>query len=257
MFGFILAILIGVAGAQERHYPPPEQLAKWQSLSDNIDYRSWWFLMEDMYFLPKEPWPEEYKLILLRMCEYQMYRWELAKAGKPLPVDPEMEGHGETAGNIHDMVSWQSDPRFIPFQANFGGGRLSAIGLARIGEPAFETVIEAFGKYDPNIYPLVSFDAAQALELMMKDKEGFLYRDSPKRAIARGKLLDMARSEDHFRRAGAVRALRYFPHPEVFTLLEAIHQNDPRIVKGRYTIRIEALKSLQILRSGAGMEVGW
>ena len=226
----------------------PERLERWQGLSRELTYYNLYVLMEEMYYLPREPWPESTKQILLKMAKSYRQLLKDRKAGKPIIVPDFVAADkcGEASAYLYDMVACQNDPRFLFFWDNFNGGGASVEGLARIGEPAFEMTIRSFDRVG---YPVLHWEAAKTLELMLEKKDSFLKTDLEKRAVARQALLRAAQSNNWTVRHGAINTLRYFPDKEVVGLLERISLTDPRIVNGQHPLRSRALEALHYMRA--------
>ena len=232
------------AKTREKEYPLGQQLNVWQTMIAQEDFRTAYGLIDSLYRLPREPWPEPLRAILLKICDLHMARVDSIRSGYQIERDPKVEG--ESIGNLYEMVVWQADRRFIPFLADFGGHLLSSRGLAAIGEPAFDVVIEALHRSE---YPSAQFAAAKALELMMEKEHGFLRPGQEKREIARKALLRVVRSEDELARMGAIDALKHFPDQEIISLLDSLSQHDTYTVNGRYPVRKRAQEAMQFIRS--------
>ena len=252
---FVVVLVLSLVGTVRAERNPkyenwltPDRLERWQSLSQDMDYTNLYTLMHELYYLPNTPFEEPLKQILFKMGVTYKAMLKDIRAGTPIIV-PEFVAEdkcGEISGNLYEMMSWQDDPRFIHFQADFAGGLLAARGLARIGEPAFEAVIKAF---EVKGYSSVIFNAAKTIELMMQTEDSFLRTDLTKYTIARSTLLRIAQNGTSTARAGAIDALRYFPDNEVSSILETISRTDPRMVNGRYPLRARAQEALEFMRA--------
>ena len=230
-----------------KNWLTPERLERWQGLSQNMNYTNLYTLIEEMYYLEKKPWAEPVKRILLKMTETMMTLQKARAEGKPviLPDHIAQAGPGcqETDSYLDEMVSWQDDPRFIKFQSTFWGGGLASRGLARIGEPAFETVINSFERKP------IPLEAVRTLANMMQKEDSFLHRDPVKQLLAQRALIKAVHVDYKPMRLWAVDALRYFPNAEVFTLLETISRGDPWVKNGKYPLRTRAQQALEYLRN--------
>ena len=226
-----------------KDYLTPERLDRWRGLSQSMNYTNLYTLMHEMYYLPETPFSEPLKQILLQMGTAYKELIRAQRKNEPviLPDKVARDRCGEISGNLYEMMSWQDDPRFIDFQANYAGGLLAARGLARIGEPAFDTVIKAL---QVEGYPSVPYSAAKTIELMMQKEDSFLRTDLSKHTIARNALMAIAHSNDSTIRIGVIDALRFFPGGDISDLLRTISLTDPRMVNGRYPLRARAQEAL-------------
>lgn len=253
-FVFVTAVLFlttAVVAERNPYYDnwlTPERLARWQNLSQNMDYVDLFTLIEEMYYLERRPWGEPEKQILLKMTETRMRLAQDRLAGRPVIVpDHVLKVDEPIEALLDEMVSWQDDPRFIEFQVTFIGGGLAARGLARIGESAFDAVVAAFDK------KLIRSGAPWAIRLMMEKENGFLRNDPVKYAMAKRALIKATRSTIGTTQLYAIDALRYFPDPEVFTLLETISTDDswPR-QDPIFDLRARAQEALKYMRARGG-----
>lgn len=224
----------------------PERLERWQDLSQNMDANDLYTLIEEMYYLPKEPWPESTKSILLKMTQLHRQRRLDQQAGNPIIIpDIVMNSDGEIDALLDEMVSWQNDPRFIEFQKDYPGQGLSARGLAKIGEPAFDVVLKKLKEYHPY--------SIWTVRLWMQNKDSFLHQNRLKLSTVRSVLIQSAKppieGERKDSRGLAIAALRYFPDPEVFTLLKQISLTDTQLIGGKYLLRTGAQESLEYMRN--------
>ena len=249
IFVVSLSLTINAFG-QDRLQITPERSARWQQLSQDMTYIDLYTLMEEMSKLKKSPWDEPEKQILLKMTETMTRLQQDLLNDRPV-ILPEYMAGPFTEKNcqdydsiLYEMVSWQDDPRFIEFQSTFWGQGISARGLARIGEPAFETVIASFDR-DPFFV-----ESIQTLENMMEDKDSFLHKDHAKRAQAQQALIKALHFKGKTAQLGAAYALRYFPSHETIVLLETISLNDPWMeVNGRFPLRSRAREALKFMRA--------
>ena len=230
--------------AQEPNYEAwklPNRLERWQGLSQNMTVHNMYVLIEEMYYLPKKSWPEPLKQILLKMTIAHEKLVKTKWSGEPVIIpDFANDMCGEVDAQIHTMVSWQNDPRFISFQSSFLGQGLAARGLAKIGEPAFEAVIEALEKDKVH--------ATRTIKKWMNNENSFLHRDPVKQTRVQQALIGMTQRKSRGW-VHAIDVLRFFPSSEVFVLLETISRTDPKMRNGQYPLRARAQKSLEYLRS--------
>lgn len=200
----------------------PDRLERWQRISQNMSLHNMYVLVLEMYRLERKPWPEPFKQILSKMAHRYDEMVKAIEAGEPIIIPEIAEGDcGEINAQLYELISWQNDPRFIPFQISYLGG-IAALGLANIGEPAFEPVIEAL-ENDKSY-------AIATLQYMMEDENGFLRNDPAKQAIVRKLLMNATRGKRY--KNHAMRALRYFPHPETTTFLEGVINMDRSMRRG-------------------------
>ncbi len=218
----------------------PERLERWQKLSQNMTYHDLYTLIQEMYYLEEKPWSEPLKQILLKMTTAYEEMRQARLIGKPIII-PDLTGEvrGDLNAQLHEMVSWQNDPRFIVSQSNYLGQGLAARGLARIGEPAFEAIIKALEI--PGSY------AMETVQILMKNEDSFLNQDPAKQAIVQRALLKQIKTKRG--QVHAIITLRYFPTQEVFTLLKTISETDPKMRNGTYHIRSIARESLEYLQN--------
>ena len=222
---------IGVAEAGERNpmyknYATPERLARWQGLSENMSYHDLFVLMQEMYYMPKNPWPEPYKQILLKMA--RKYRQLLVDETNNVPIilpdfvvdDP----CGEIYSYISDMVNRQKDPRFVFFYDGYSGGGLMVRGLAGMGPAAFEIIIREIKLRKYAVVPLM---ATRTLNLIMEKEGNYISRDPEKFNIAQEALIEATRSDNPSTINGAIKSLRYFPSDRTKTALETISLEKP------------------------------
>lgn len=225
----------------------PERLVRWQELSQNMTYVDLYTLIEEMFYLEEKPWGEPEKQILLKMTETMIQLRQDRLEGRPVIVPEHVVASmkDEPVDLLLDtMVSWQDDPRFIKFQSTYEGQGLSARGLARIGEPAFATVMESFNRKPPPI------EAIRTLENMIKKEDSFLLHNTDKRRTAQTALFKVLKSEGTTARLWAVDALRHFPDRAVFLELETISLNDSWVDgNGHYPLRSRAQEALKFMRA--------
>ncbi len=245
----LVACLCGSSvNAREGAYPSDQQIQAWKDQISEENISVIYSVADKLYGLPREPWSEPLRVILLNLIERHTAIREALQRGQELNWgDPKFKKVwlGEYAGNLVEMATWQADRRFILFLGeHIGGGMLAARGLAAIGEPAFDMVIQKLRRDGWSSQQ----GAAKALELMLKADLPFL-RAGGKRDHARESLLRVARSKYDFSRMSSIDALRYFNDKAVFALLDSLSQHDMYTIDGRYPVRKRAQEAMQFIRS--------
>ena len=186
-----------------------------------MTYRNLFILIDEMYHLSRNPWPEPLKQILLKMTERFAEIREAELTGMPLIVpDGVRSDSGEDVAQLHEMVSWQDDPRFILFQSDFFGQGMAARGMARIGEPAFDAVVKSIEKSRGSY-------AIETVHILMENEDSYLYQDLTKQDILRNVLITAINKKERRSPSHAISALRHFPHQDTFTLLNTIIRERP------------------------------
>ncbi len=196
--------------------------------------------------LPKEPWPDQAKQLLLKIAEWDVTRVDSLRKGLSTGQIPEGFDHDSReafAGNLELLISSQEDIRFLFFlKDRLGGGLIAARGLASIGEPAFNVLIQELnrdGKWSSQS------DAVWGLILMLKKEQGFLSTNQQKRQILKGTLMRSVRTKGLWTRLRAIDALAHFQDEEVKTLLDSLIKHDTLTINNRYPIRDRAKDVLQ------------
>ena len=250
---FRLAVILALLGvilpthlvAGEAPVPSEQQFRVWQDSITKGNVQVMYETSYKLYRLPFKPWPESARKLLLTIIEkYDAFEAAITE-GKPIDWTGKPVDLGHYLGDLVEMATWQADSRFVPFLAeNLGGGTLPARGLAAIGEPAFDQVIQELHRDGWSSQR----GAAKALELMLKADLPFL-RAGAKRDRARESLLRVARSRYYLSRKRSIDALRYFNNKAVFALLDSLSQHDMYTIDGRYPVRKRAQEAMHYIRS--------
>ena len=253
IYGLVFLMYGALGKAMGDELPSVHRIENWEEAFNNGDWQARYGLVDSLYKLPHQPWPEPLRELLLKIAEWDMTRIDSMRnaydANGNLKYQVEGFSHDsrETfAGNLKKLVVSQEDKRFVPFLAGrLGGGMLTVRGLAAIGEPAFDSLIAASYRDGWSSQA----DAARALGLILAKRQNFLERNEQKRETAKRALLHVVRAPEHNHRIRAINALVYIPDAEVTALLDSLSQYDNyEDRKGRYRVREKAQEALQRLR---------
>lgn len=252
VFASIMTLCVQMTETATQIYPPSSSVNEWKQEVLNGKISGLYYVSDRLKKLPREPWPEDWRSLLLYITQRHVAIRDSIREIKNVDFgDPKFKKSwlGEYVGNLVEMASYQGDSRFVPFLAeHLGSGKLAARGLAKIGEPAFDTVIEALYQDGWSTQP----NAAYTLDLMLKQSNGFLDTDSLKRETAKQGLLHVARVNFMESKLRAMDALKHFAKsPEVVTLIDSIYRHDETNVDGRYFVREKAGDVLLAIQTDA------
>lgn len=221
-------------------YPSDSQIQSWENDLQDGDIASVYKVFNQLFELPDEPWPEPIKKVLLDIINdhYINRKWETFPRKY-------LVHEGNDYLLVLMMASWQEDARFATFLGeNLAGHNSAAIGLSKIGKPAFASVIKGLYQDEPVAGDFYSPQkwAAMTLELMFYDRLPFLEENNYREQVTRG-LLYAVLSKDVSSRRHAIKALKYIDDPFVVRFLEYISRHDKDVV---YAVRV----ALWFIREG-------
>lgn len=250
VFASIMTLCVQMTETANHSYPPSSSVDEWKQEILNGKISGLYYVSDRLKKLPREPWPEDWRSLLLYITQRHVAIRDSIREIKNVDFgDPKFKKSwlGEYAGDLVEMASHQADARFVPFLAeHLGSGKLAASGLAKIGEPAFDTVIEALYQDAWSTQP----NAAYTLDLMLKQSNGFLDSDSLKRETAKRGLLHVARVNFMQSKLRAMDGLKHFAKsPEVLALIDSIYQYDETNVDGKYFVKERAGDILQAIQT--------
>ena len=241
----ILGLLLGSFNSVdgEQIYPDELQVSIWRNQIFKGDALKMHEISLELHRLPREPWPEHVKALLLDIVEryyidnkYLSWRDVIKSVNKC----------GEHRVEILEMVSWQEDVRFIPFLAQrLGAGHLGARALSAIGEPAFDAIVKGFYR---DGWPSTQSGAALACEWMLEKELPFLQQANYRERMKAG-LIYIAQSGDNYARARAIEALKYIGDKGIYTLINTMSRNDLYMINGRFPVRSRAQEALKFMRA--------
>lgn len=228
--------------------PTVQEMREWETGLDQGKNSLVYEVADRLFHLPKEPWTEDGKRLLLKVLNRHQEIRKALKNNRPVIWEGRVpRDRGHYAGNMVEMASWQKDPRFIPFIADhIGGGGLPEESLANLGESAFDAIMINLTK---------RFDgwsnqdgAASVCEIWLRNKVSFLHSGQQRERLKQ-ELFRMSIAHVPFARINAVRVLRHFDDRDVFTHLEVISHNDNFTIGGQFPIRSRAQEALQFIRA--------
>ena len=221
----------------ERVFPNELRISLWENQFYKSTPETIQKFVNQLYILPRQPWPERLKVILLSVVD------KYYKDGKYNSLVK--RGCGEDLGMVIEMISWQDDARFIPHLLEWIGAKTSD-SLARIGEPAFLPVVRLLER---DGWPAHQAGAARALELMFEQEYAFLQKPA-NQIMIRQRLLKLAKQDDYLIRTRAVDALKYVGDQMVIDFLTILSRADIRqLENGEYPIRQKALQAIRYIES--------
>ena len=214
-------------------YPSQAQLQNWNELSELMEFRTIFALIDSLYTqLPKQQiWPEPFKLVLLKVVEYNIKYTNAIWSQQRVPQSPEID----TAilnGYLRSMVNWQKDRRFIPYLVQVWSSDKAVPGLVAIGEPAFEAVVKKTERRGFTHSPINAISVVRAIRVIrewIQKGDNFLYLNLDKRRIAREALTKAAFVNDRWVREEAIQTLQYFTDPKIGEILVYINEIDTAV----------------------------
>lgn len=226
----------------ERTFPDDKMIKEIQERLSKYDVAVMWEVTQFLHRLPRRPWPEPLKVILLQIInDYHIDEKHLEWNQEYGHLDNE----GEITSNVSDMASWQDDTRFIPYLAQFMGTRARE-SLIRLGEPAFEVFIKALARDGWHSQDQALF----AFENWLENNVTFL-NSGQKREQLNEELRRIAQPQNYWNQAIAVRLLRYFNDENVIRILQYLSSDEkPVMIHAPFPDRVrkEALESLNYLQ---------
>ena len=228
----------------ERSFPDDKMIEEIQERLSEYDVVVMSEVTQFLHLLPRRPWPEPLKVILLQiindyLIDEKYLEWEQEYG--------HLDDEGAITSNVSDMASWQDDIRFIPYLAQFmGSGNQARDSLIRLGEPAFEVLFKALTRDGWGSQG----EALFAFETWLDDNVTFL-KSGEKHEQLKKELLRIAQPQDYVNQAMAVRLLRHFNDRNAIRLLQYLSSDEkPVMIHAPFPDRVrkEAFESLDYLQ---------
>ncbi len=213
-------------------------------MSDASDYSTTYALIDSLFLLPVEPWPEPYREILLKIGDF--YRVQDGAPQRAYYIFKDAKLDDGQGLKLYQLLVWQSDKRSLPFWDEFG------VFLYNIQSPQLpyrKVATEAI--VDHTIKILSQEESLEAqntivrmLRSMINEQYLFSYEPAQKQQVRRRRireaLFKAAQSPNVDTRHEAIRLLIYFPNDQVEEFLLQVSRTDPHRVEGQYPIRQKA-----------------
>lgn len=222
----ILALLLPLCPAEGKDkYPDALQISIWENQLYKGDGAAMLKVLDELYRLPREPWPEEVKQLFLDLVNKyyigdKRLQWRSA-------ATIAHDKCGEHHAAMIEMASWQVDVRFVPILVE-NIGPLANRGLIKIGEPALLPTIRAL----QHPWPIKQLGAVEMLDLFLKDNPAFATNPLYRRQMIQG-LFVVLDGKDEFVVAEAISALKYIKDDEVISRLNTFSKSKPGLLQKR------------------------